>query len=138
ASGRGGCRRPAARPGGRRVILRVRAPATVANLGPGFDCFALALDLHNEFFIDTEAEPGVEVEGEGAAELAGHEPNLVVEAMWSVARGLGARLPPFRLRCRNRIPLARGLGSSASAAAAGVLLADRLLGADLDGRAALS
>ena len=120
------------------MILRVRAPATVANLGPGFDCFALALDLHNEFVLDTEAEPGVEVEGEGAAELAGPGPNLVVEAMRRVAHGLGADLPPFRLRCRNRIPLARGLGSSCSAAAAGVLLADRLLGAGLDGRAVLS
>jgi homoserine kinase len=120
------------------VILRVRAPATVANLGPGFDSFALALDLRNEFVLDTEAEPGVEVEGEGAAELRGPRPNLVVKTMRRVADDLGAALPPFRLRCRNLIPLARGLGSSATAVSAGVLLADRLLGAGMDGPAVLS
>jgi homoserine kinase len=120
------------------VILRVRAPATVANLGPGFDSFALALDLHNEFVLDTGAEPGVEVEGEGAAELGGPGPNLVVKTMRRVANNLGAALPPFRLRCRNLIPLARGLGSSATAVAAGVLLADRLLDAGMDGRAVLA
>jgi homoserine kinase len=120
------------------VILRVRAPATVANLGPGFDSFALALDLHNEFVLDTGAEPGVEVEGEGAAELGGPRPNLVVKTIRRVANDLGAALPPFRLRCRNLIPLARGLGSSATAVAAGVLLADRLLGAGMDGRSVLS
>ena len=49
--------------------LTARIPATVANLGPGFDCFALALGLHNEVAIDTDAEPGVTIEGEGADEL---------------------------------------------------------------------
>jgi homoserine kinase len=51
------------------VNLTVRVPATSANLGPGFDCFGLALDLCNEVTVDTDAEPGVTWEGEGAEDL---------------------------------------------------------------------
>jgi homoserine kinase len=103
----------------------------VANLGPGFDCLALALDLANEFTIDTDAEPGVEVEGEGALELPSGGTNVVFRTIAYVARELGGSLPPFRLSCRNAIPLQRGLGSSASAVVGGLMLADRLLGAGL-------
>jgi homoserine kinase len=59
------------------VRLEARVPATVANLGPGFDCLALALDLGNTFTIDTEAAPDVTVEGEGAGELPEDATNLV-------------------------------------------------------------
>ncbi len=111
--------------------LTVRAPATVANLGPGFDCLAMALDLSNEFTVDTETEPGVSIEGEGAGELPGDGTNLVFRTMTYLVGKLGGRLPPMRLVCRNRIPLQRGLGSSASAVVGGLLLADRLLGAGL-------
>jgi homoserine kinase len=113
------------------VRLTVRVPATVANLGPGFDCLGLALQLHNEFTVDLDAEPGVAVEGEGAGELPADGTNLAFRTIGAVAQALGGKLPPFRLSCRNRIPLERGLGSSASAVVAGVLLADRLLGAGL-------
>ena len=65
--------------------LSVRAPATVANLGPGFDCLALALDLWNEFEVDTGAEPGVEVEGEGAAELSDPADNMAWSEPGTVA-----------------------------------------------------
>lgn len=112
--------------------VTVSVPATVANLGPGFDCLALALDLRNEFAVDLEGEPRVEVEGEGAEELPRDGANLVSRTVSAVAQALGGRLPPFRLTCHNRIPLQRGLGSSASAVVAGVLLADRLLGAGLE------
>jgi len=106
--------------------LRARAPATAANLGPGFDCLALALDVWNEFELDTDAPPGLEVEGEGAAELANPDSHLVVSTIRGAAGMRGADVPPFRLRCTNRVPLARGLGSSASAVVAGILLAERL------------
>lgn len=111
--------------------LTVRTPATVANLGPGFDCLALALDLANEFTIDTEAEPGVIVEGEGAGELPEDGTNLVFRTITYLARELGGSFPPFRLSCTNAIPLQRGLGSSAAAVVGGIVLADRLLGAGL-------
>ena len=111
--------------------LVVRAPATVANLGPGFDALALAFDLWNEVVLDTEAEPGVIVRGEGSGELPEDGSNLVVRALAAVAGELGGALPRFRLECDNRIPIERGLGSSAAAVVSGVLLADRLLDARL-------
>jgi homoserine kinase len=113
------------------VKLLARAPATVANLGPGFDCLALALDLWNDFEVDTDAEPGVEVRGEGAEELADPANNLVIRAAGVVANAAGAELPGFRLRCVNRVPLARGLGSSATAVCAGVVLGEALAGVTL-------
>jgi homoserine kinase len=108
------------------VKLTARVPATSANLGPGFDCFGLALDLCNEVTVDTEAEPGVSWEGEGADELPTDGTDLVSRAMRHVGvLAMQARphpLPPFRLHGLNRIPLARGLGSSAAAAVAGIAL----------------
>jgi homoserine kinase len=95
------------------VTVTVSAPATTANLGSGFDCVALALDLWNEL----EVEPGdffVRVEGEGADELATDRTNLAVRAFALAADPAG-----FRFRLVNRIPLERGLGSSAAAIAAG-------------------
>jgi homoserine kinase len=111
--------------------LTVRAPATVANLGPGFDCLALALDLANEFTVETDVPPAVEVTGEGHDELPTDATNLVFRTIAYLARELGKAPPPFRMVCVNRIPLQRGLGSSATAVTAGVLLADRLLGSNL-------
>jgi homoserine kinase len=119
------------------VKLLARAPATVANLGPGFDCLALALDLWNDFEMDTDAEPGIEVRGEGAEELADPANNLVIRAAERVASAAGVDLPAFRLRCVNRVPLARGLGSSATAVGAGVLLAEALTGVPLSDDARL-
>lgn len=112
--------------------LRVTAPATVANLGPGFDALALAVDLANEVVADTGAEPAVSVEGVGAGELPEDASNLVFRAMAFLAREAGGTLPQMALRSTNRIPLERGLGSSAAAVVAGLLLADRLLGTNLD------
>jgi homoserine kinase len=112
--------------------LIVRVPATAANLGPGFDALALALDLWNEVEIDLEAEPGVSITGEGAGEIPEDASNLVLRSMAFLAREAGASLPPFALRCMNGIPVERGLGSSAAAVVAGVVAADRLLGARLD------
>ena len=113
--------------------LQVRVPATVANLGPGFDCLAMAVDLVNEVVLETGVQPGVEVLGEGSGELPEDASNLVFRTMAYLAREAGGSLPPFRMRCRNAIPLERGLGSSAAAVVAGLLLAQRLLEADLDG-----
>lgn len=104
----------------------------MANLGPGFDTFALALDLVNEVEIATGVTPGVEIAGEGEGELPADATNLVFRAMAFLAREVGGSLPPMRMRCRNRIPLERGLGSSSAAVVAGLVLADRLLGAGLE------
>jgi homoserine kinase len=115
------------------MSLTVRVPATAANLGPGFDALALALDLWNEVEVDADApEPAVSVSGEGTGELPEDASNLVFRSMAFLARDAGGSLPPFALRCSNRIPLERGLGSSAAAVVAGLLAADRLLGVGLD------
>jgi homoserine kinase len=116
------------------VKITVRAPATVANLGPGFDCFGMALDLWNEVTVDTDAPPGVAVEGEGSNELPADRSNLVVRAMAAAA---GTELPPVAVRCVNRIPLGRGLGSSGAAVVAGMVAAQRLLERDADPEALL-
>jgi len=94
----------------------VRAPATSANVGPGFDAAAVALDLWNELEI-ADGE-GVVVEGEGAGELAEDASNLAVRAYRLLADPDGKRFT-----FRNRIPLERGLGSSAAAIALGLAAA---------------
>jgi len=96
--------------------VNVRAPATTANVGPGFDCAAIALDLWNELEVD-DGE-GVEIEGEGADELPRDPTNLGVRAY-----GLLAPIEGKRFRFVNRIPLERGLGSSAAAIALGLAAA---------------
>jgi homoserine kinase len=107
--------------------IAVRVPATSANLGPGFDSFGLALELCNEVTIDTDAAPVVTWEGEGAEELPTDGTDMVSETMRAVAASMELPLPAFALHGTNRIPLARGLGSSSAAAVAGVVLASRLL-----------
>jgi homoserine kinase len=114
------------------VRLTATVPATSANLGPGFDCFGLALDLCNEVAIDTDAQPGVTWEGEGAGELPTDGSDLVSRALARTAERLGRTLPPMSVHGRNAIPLERGLGSSAAAVVAGVALADAALGLGLD------
>ena len=110
----------------------VRVPATAANLGPGFDCFGLALELCNELAVDTGAEPGVTWEGEGADELPTDGSDMISRAIRFAQTSVadGGALPPFRLHGINRIPLQRGLGSSSAATVAGIAAAARLLDAD--------
>ncbi|HLL67268.1 MAG TPA: homoserine kinase [Micromonosporaceae bacterium] len=122
--------------------VRVRVPATSANLGPGFDALGLALDLHDEVTAHAAGDSVVvRVVGEGAGELPTDERHLVVRAMYEAFDVLGARPTGLRLDCRNRIPQARGLGSSSAAIVAGILLARGLVdggAARLDDAAALA
>jgi homoserine kinase len=105
--------------------LTVTAPATSANLGPGFDCLAVALDMGNAVVVTRRPGPlEVRVTGEGAGELAEDAGNLVCRAL---ASGLGS-LDGLAIECRNRIPLGRGLGSSSAAACAGLVAANALGG----------
>jgi homoserine kinase len=112
----------------------VRVPATSANLGPGFDALGLALGLHDEIEASvTAAGLALKVSGEGAAEVAdAGEKHLVVRAMRVAFDDLGVDQPPgLELRCVNRIPHGRGLGSSAAAIVAGILAARALAGASV-------
>lgn len=126
-------------------MVTVWAPASSANLGPGYDALGLALDFGCEVAMEeTESGLDIRVEGEGAGEIPQDETNLVLRAASRVfarvrqeldrdgSRPGKARLPRgLRLVTRNHIPITRGLGSSAAAIAAGLLAADRLTGADL-------
>jgi homoserine kinase len=105
----------------------VRVPASAANLGPGFDCFGLALDLCNELVVTPGRASTVRWEGEGASDLPVDGSDLVSRTIRDVASGLGLEVPPHSLDGVNRIPLERGLGSSSSAAVSGVLAASLLL-----------
>ena len=112
--------------------VTVRVPATSANLGPGFDCFGLALDLCNEVTADTETEPGISWEGEGADELPTDGSDVISRAVALAAARRGRAAPAVALRARNRIPLERGLGSSTAAAIAGAAIANAILEAPAD------
>ncbi|MFI6508301.1 homoserine kinase [Streptosporangium sp. NPDC050855] len=116
-----------------RVIVQV--PATSANLGPGFDTLGLALGLYDEVeaeLFEPSAGTGsrsvvIEVEGEGAGELDDGEGHLIVTTMRATFDAVGFPQPRgIRLRCLNRIPHARGLGSSSAAICAGILAARAL------------
>jgi homoserine kinase len=119
-------------PAAEQVLVRV--PATSANLGPGFDALGLALSLHDEIEVRvTGSGLDIEVSGEGADDVAdAGEKHLLVRAMRAAFDDLGAVQPAgLALRCANRIPHGRGLGSSAAAIVAGVLAARALAGASL-------
>ncbi|HLI42141.1 MAG TPA: homoserine kinase [Streptosporangiaceae bacterium] len=110
--------------------MRVRVPATSANLGPGFDALGLALTLHDEVEAWTCGSGlSIEISGEGAALAGAGEDHLVIKAMRAAFAVTGARPAGLGLRCVNRIPHGRGLGSSAAAIVAGVLAARALDGA---------
>jgi homoserine kinase len=120
-----------------------RVPATSANLGPGFDALGLALSLHDDVEVRvTSGGLSIDVSGDGAAEVAAAgEKHLVVRAMRATFDDLAVPQPAgLALRCVNRIPHGRGLGSSAAAIVAGVLAARALAGAgrDLDAELALA
>lgn len=107
--------------------MRVRVPASSANLGPGFDTLGLALSLHDRVEARVTSEGlDVEVTGEGADEAGAGEDHLVVRAMRAVFSATGGQPPGIALRCANAIPQGRGLGSSAAAIVGGALAARAL------------
>lgn len=118
----------------------VRVPATTANLGPGFDCMGLALDLWNETaFSSSKNRNRVIVSGEGEGQLPTDNTNLVVRSMLQVYKYAGIRQKPqFNISCQNNIPLRSGLGSSSAAALAGILGGNALLGFPLSTEELLS
>ncbi len=117
--------------------IRVAAPATTANLGPGYDCLGMALDIWNTVEIEplpAGEAPSVAVSGEGDGELQAGPENLVYRSMEFLFREMGRELPPVKVRCSNEIPLARGLGSSAAAIAGGLVAANTLSGGEFKQR----
>jgi homoserine kinase len=125
------------KPHGRSFSVRV--PASTSNLGAGFDCIGLALNLY--LTVGARIVTGardtcrLRLTGEGAAEPSINEENLIIRSMRFTAEREGLRLPPLELEVNNELPLARGLGSSATAIVAGITIAslvcDRELSAQM-------
>ena len=104
----------------------IRVPATTANLGPGFDCLGLALDLWDEVAFEIDpADPAqtMAIRGFGEGVLPEDSSNLVLQAFNEVYHHLGKAQVGVRARAHNGFPIGSGLGSSAAAIAAGVLAA---------------
>lgn len=106
----------------------VLVPATSANLGPGFDSFGLALDLHNRFQAELADEWRVEVQGAGAGKLASDGTNLAARAMARAFSEAGRPELRAEIGCVNGVPTGSGLGSSSSAIIGGLLLGEALTG----------
>lgn len=114
----------------RPTRVTVHAPATSANIGPGYDALGLALRLYNEFEVRLRDDDHltVAVEGEGAGEVPLDGRHLVVRSLYEAFDRVGEKAPGLDLSCVNRVPHARGLGSSSSAIVGGVTAAAALLG----------
>ena len=111
--------------------VRVLAPATSANLGPGFDAAGLALDWWDSLEVRSAPVTSVRIAGEQAEAIAVGEDNLVLRAMRHLAAASDTELPPLHLDLVKGFPLARGFGSSAAAVTLGLLAARALLAPDL-------
>jgi homoserine kinase len=108
--------------------MRIRVPATSANLGPGFDALGLALSLYDDLVFRV-AETGlvVDIAGEGSDELRRDRRNLVVKSAYAAFDVLGGKPRGLEVVCANRIPQGRGLGSSAAAVVGGIVGARALV-----------
>ncbi|WKK25875.1 homoserine kinase [Streptomyces olivoreticuli] len=111
-------------PAFRAAAVRVRTPATSANLGPGFDALGLSLGLYDDVVVRV-AESGlhIDIAGEGAESLPRDESHLLVRALRTAFDLLGGQPRGLEVVCANRIPHGRGLGSSSAAICAGIVAA---------------
>jgi homoserine kinase len=105
----------------------VRVPASSANLGPGFDALGLALGVYLTCRFRRSEALAIRAEGRDAASIPTGPDNLIWQTAVTVARNLHMKMPPIELRIQNDIPLGKGMGSSAAALTAGVIVADQLL-----------
>ena len=108
--------------------ITVRVPASSANLGPGFDALGLALSIYLECRFRPSERLSSEARGRDADRISTGEDNLIWQTALAVAADTRGQLTPIELIIDNQIPIGRGLGSSAAALTAGVVIADRLLG----------
>lgn len=111
--------------------VRVRVPASSANLGPGFDALGLALSLYNDVNLEEDESVSVSIEGLGADRLPRNDRNVVVRGARALFELTGRPFRGIRATLVNRIPPSRGLGSSAAAWLGGIVGANALLGAPL-------
>jgi homoserine kinase len=113
-------------------MINIRVPATSANLGPGFDCLGLALDIWNEIRFEESDSMIFQVTGEGAEKLNHRPKNLLTDSFQRVYEICGKPLKGISIQARNNILHSSGLGSSAAAIVAGIYGANELLNKPLD------
>ncbi|ODA39805.1 homoserine kinase [Desulfosporosinus sp. BG] len=109
-------------------MIRVKIPATSANLGPGFDCLGLALQLHNTITVETNRPFNISLAGSYSDGISTDENNLVWRTMCYLWQLIGYPTPSVALTLENHIPPARGLGSSSAAIVGGLVAANSLAG----------
>ncbi|RHY27715.1 hypothetical protein DYB32_006589 [Aphanomyces invadans] len=119
---------------GPKDSVTVRVPATTANMGPGFDCIGMAVDIWNELTVERADAFSLTNEGEGSDVLPTDETNLVVVGLKAAFSAAGQDMPLLRIHCRNRIPFARGLGSSSAGIVAGIIAGLVIAGHELSVR----
>jgi homoserine kinase len=110
------------------MFSTLRVPASSANLGPGFDALGLALDIFLECRFRKSDRISISVTGRDADSISSGEDNLIWQTALMVARDTEGELPFIELAIENHIPLGKGLGSSAAALTAGVVIADKMMG----------
>ncbi len=108
-------------------MLKIRVPATSANLGPGFDCLGLALNIWNEVSFESAERITYQVTGEGAEKLNKGTRNLLTKAFTHVHKICGREFKGAAIRAHNEILMSSGLGSSAAAIIAGLFGANEIL-----------
>ena len=108
----------------------VRVPATSANLGPGFDALGMALSIYLEVRFRPSERLTIRATGRDAALISPGENNLIWQTALAVAQHCGRPMPGVEIEINNGIPIGKGLGSSAAALLAGVVLADEVLGVE--------
>lgn len=114
-----------------RKAVRVRVPGSTSNLGAGFDSLGLAINRYLQIEAVESETWHFELNSPCLAGLPTDERNLIAQTAISVASEMGQSMPPCEVKVKSELPLARGLGSSASAIIAGIELADRMLDLEL-------
>jgi homoserine kinase len=105
----------------------VRVPASSANLGPGFDSLGLALGVYLTCRFRRSESLAIRAEGRDSSQISTGADNMIWQTAVAVGKSLHTPMPPIELEIRNQIPLGKGMGSSAAALTAGVVIADQLL-----------
>jgi len=108
-------------------MLHIKVPATSANMGPGFDCAGIALQMYNELWVE-KIDSGIEISSKNGKSIPTGEDNLIYKTIKGFFEEEGVKLPGIRLIQEDHIPMTRGLGSSAACIAGGLLAANTLSG----------
>ncbi|MCL2618639.1 MAG: homoserine kinase, partial [Defluviitaleaceae bacterium] len=109
-------------------MMTIRVPATTANMGPGFDCTGMALNIYNELTAEESDRLSINITGGTSASMPVTKDNLIYTTISRTFARMGKPAPNLRITQKDSIPVARGLGSSAACIVAGLLAANELCG----------